>query len=96
MAQKRGRTPGFQTGQGRGSSDRVPARFRVSGNRPPGGEIAAYGQDHITCRDCGAKPGYPCVEQAEAYRTCCKARFADAAAVYVPLWKDANGRHDHA
>lgn len=64
----------------------------MSGNRPPGGEIAAYAREYVTCRDCGARPASGCVEQAEAWRSVCKARFADAAAEYVPRWKDANGR----
>jgi hypothetical protein len=43
--------------------------IHVSRNRPPSDEIAAYVQEHITCRNRGAKPGFRCVEQAEAYRT---------------------------
>lgn len=68
----------------------------MRGNRPPPGEIAGYGRETVTCRDCGARPGYSCVEQAERWRTVCKARFADAAAEYVPRWKDADGQSGRA
>lgn len=81
------------TGRGwnrRGKPERVKAP--APPHKPPNDEIAAYARDHITCRNCGAKPGFGCVEQADAWRTVCSARFADGAAVYVPLWKDANGR----
>jgi hypothetical protein len=56
--------------------------------KPPMDEIAAYARAHITCRNCAAKPGFPCITQADWWRTVCNARFADGAAVYVPLWKD--------
>ncbi len=72
------------TGKHRRPSTRVQR-----GKVPPNDEIAAYGTEHITCRNCGAKPGFACVEQAELWRTVCKEWFADAAAIYVPIWKKA-------
>jgi len=68
----------------------------VSGQRPPSADIALYGQEFVTCPACGARPGAECIEQAERWRSICKARFADAAKAYVPAWKDANGRRKPA
>jgi len=61
-------------------------------NKPPNDEIAAYAQEYVTCRSCGAQPGLGCIEQADRWRTVCVDRFADAAAIYAPIWKDAHGR----
>lgn len=66
------------------------ARPRPSRARMPSGEVAAYAQEHVTCRTCGATPGARCVEQAERWRTVCKARFADAASAYADIWRDAH------
>jgi hypothetical protein len=63
----------------------------MSGRRPPGDEIAAYARENITCRNCGARPGFGCIDQAERWRTVCKGRFANAAAVYVPRGRTQPG-----
>jgi hypothetical protein len=60
--------------------------------RPPDGEIAEYARDHVDCRNCGARPGFPCPAAQARGQLACPERFADAAAEYVPLWKDARGR----
>lgn len=52
-------------------------------------EIAAYATEFITCTNCGAQPGWRCVEQAERWRKVCVRRFADAAKVFVLQWKAA-------
>jgi hypothetical protein len=65
-----------------------------SGKVPPSSEVAAYAVEQITCRNCGAKPGSACVEQAESWRSCCSERFADGAAAYVPIWKAARREED--
>jgi len=63
---------------------RIVARS-VSRNGPPDGEIAVYARENTVCRDCGAKPGFGCVEQADRWRSVCKARFHDAAAIFAPV-----------
>jgi hypothetical protein len=62
-------------------------------SRPPNEDIAVWAQAHVTCRGCGAVgPGEPCTALLKHWQTVRAPRFADGVAVYVPLWKDANGR----
>ena len=57
------------------STSRQRERQPWSG-RPPNDEIAEYGRECVACPECGARPGFRCVEQAEGWRTLCSARFA--------------------